>query len=192
MENREDYIKEILGELIGVIKDLDTTVPLIIEASHLMIEALENGKKIIIAGNGGSAADAQHLAAEFVGRFRTDRKPLSAIALTTDTSILTAISNDYCFSEVFSRQMEAIGNEGDVFLAISTGGESSNILQAINVAFKKKIKVIGLTGGNHNSQLCNISLDLCITTPSLDTARIQEAHLFIEHLIIDLVEKNFA
>lgn len=158
------------------------------EAACLLgISTYQNGHKILIAGNGGSAADAQHIAGELVSRFYFDRPALPAIALTTDTSILTAIGNDYGFEYIFSRQIEANGNEGDLFIAISTSGNSKNILTAIQAARLKKMKVIGFSGnsGGAMDKLC----DLCLKVPSSETPRIQETHLLLGHLICDSIEK---
>lgn len=153
---------------------------------ELCVDALRNGGKLLIAGNGGSAADAQHWAGELVSRFYYDRPGLPAIALTTDTSILTAVGNDYGYEYVFARQIEALGREGDVFLAISTSGHSKNILSAIAAAKQRGVRVIGLTGNRANPmpELC----DICFEVPSAETPRIQEGHEFIGHLICALIE----
>ncbi len=155
-------------------------------AADTCIRALKSGKKILLAGNGGSAADAQHIAGELVNRFMFDRDGLPAIALTTDTSVITAISNDYSFEQVFARQVESIGNEGDVLLLISTSGNSANILRAAESARKMKISVIGLTGnsGGKLNGLC----DILIKVPSDETPRIQEGHGLISHIICGLIE----
>lgn len=152
------------------------------------VAAYERGNKVMIVGNGGSAADAQHFAAELVSRFNFDRPPLSAIALTTDTSILTAIGNDYGYRNVFSRQVQANGRAGDVFFAISTSGNSENVLHAMEVAKAMGIVVVGLTGGTGGAMkaLC----DFCICAPSLSTPRIQECHLIIEHTICAVIEER--
>jgi D-sedoheptulose 7-phosphate isomerase len=157
-------------------------------AAKAIINAFRNKKKLLLAGNGGSAADAQHLAAEFVNRFCFDRPGLPAIALTTDTSVLTAVGNDSSFDKVFSRQIEAIGNHGDVFLGISTSGTSHNLVEALNACRKQKIETIGLTGiyGGQMKDLCSI----CIKIPSGETPRIQEAHILIGHIICNLVEEE--
>ncbi len=157
-------------------------------AAKAIINAFRNKKKLLLAGNGGSAADAQHLAAEFVNRFGFDRPGLPAIALTTDTSVLTAVGNDSSFDKVFSRQIEAIGSPGDVFLGISTSGTSHNLVEALNVCRKQKIETIGLTGiyGGQMKDLCSI----CIKIPSGETPRIQEAHILIGHIICNVVEEE--
>lgn len=152
----------------------------------LCVEALRNGKKILFAGNGGSASDAQHLAAELVGRYRYDRESLAAIAITTDTSALTAIGNDYGYDDVFSRQLSGLGQEGDVLVAISTSGNSGNIIKAIDVARKKGVKVIGMSG--EKGQLKEIS-DTCLAVPAPLTATIQEAHIMLGHILCDGIEQ---
>jgi len=158
------------------------------DAVHSCIKAYRDGNKVLIAGNGGSAADAQHLAGELVSRFNYDRPPLSAIALTTDTSILTAVSNDYGYEDVFARQIQAHGRLGDVFIAISTSGNSSNILEAIQTAKSLGLVVIGLAGrsGGEMKDMC----DVCFCAPSESTPRIQECHLFFEHALCACIEES--
>ena len=155
---------------------------------ELCVKAYMNGNKILVAGNGGSAADAQHFAGELVGTFNFDRPPLDAIALTTDTSILTAIGNDYGFSEIFSRQIKAHGRSGDIFIAISTSGNSESILKAITACKELGITVVGLTGlsGGRMKGLC----EYCICVPSSLTPRIQECHIVLEHAICNYVERS--
>jgi D-sedoheptulose 7-phosphate isomerase len=147
------------------------------------------GGKLIAFGNGGSAADAQHIAAEFVGRYRAERQALAAIALTTDSSALTAIGNDYGFEEIFSRQLEAIGKPGDVVLALSTSGNSSNVLRAIESARKLGMATIGLSGKSGGKMLGLV--DTCLCVPSGSTPRIQEAHALIIHILSGIVESAF-
>ncbi len=160
----------------------------LIEASEICLEAYKHGNKIILAGNGGSAADSQHIAAEFVSRFEFDRPGLPALALTTDTSILTAIGNDYGFENLFVRQVQANGQPGDVFIGISTSGNSSNILLAMTEAKQKGLTTIGLAGsGGDITKYC----DICIQVPSKHTARIQESHILIGHMICSYVEKEY-
>lgn len=156
------------------------------KAAGTLIEALNQRKKILLFGNGGSAADAQHIAAELVGRFLKDRRPLSAIALTTDTSVLTSIGNDYGFDQIFSRQVEALGQAGDVAIAISTSGDSPNVLAGVRAALARGMTVIGLTGknGGHLLQLA----DIAIVVPVSVTAHIQEAHIIIGHIWCELVD----
>jgi len=153
---------------------------------HLLIDRYRQGNKLLIAGNGGSAADAQHIAAEFVSRFNFDRPGLPALALTTDTSILTAVGNDYGYDRLFSRQVEANGVAGDVFLGISTSGNSANVLEALRACRDKGVTSFGLTGetGGSMLELC----DYCLCVPSRDTPRIQEAHILIGHTLCAMVE----
>ena len=160
----------------------------IVEAVDLCVVALRNGRKLLFAGNGGSAADAQHWAGELVSRFYYDRPGLSAIALTTDTSILTAIGNDYGYEYTFARQVEALGHEGDVFVAISTSGNSANIIRAIEAARERGIKVIGFTGKS-GGKVAPLS-ELCFRIPSDETPRIQEGHEFVGHLLCALIESE--
>ena len=158
-------------------------------AAITCIETLKNDGKILILGNGGSAADAQHIAAELVGRYKTERRGLAAIALTTDTSIITSISNDYGYENVFSRQIEALAKPGDVVMGISTGGKSKNVINALIKANQQKCMTIGLSGrdGGDFNDLCNVNL----VVPSNDTPRIQEMHIFIGHTICHLIDQEF-
>jgi len=158
------------------------------DSAKLIIKAFSKSGKLMIAGNGGSAADAQHIAAEFIGKLNLKRKALPAIALTTDTSILTCISNDYHFNQIFFRQIQGIGKSGDVFLAITTSGKSKNILEAIKLSKKKKIKIIVLTG--KNGKFLEKYTNVCIPIPSSNTQTIQEMHIIILHIICDLIEQN--
>lgn len=153
-----------------------------------VISAFTFKHKLFVAGNGGSAADAQHIAAEMVNRFGFERPGLPAVALTTDSSILTSISNDSGFERLFARQLEALGSEGDVFIGISTSGNSPNIIKAINTCRERKIVSVGLTGstGGKMKDIC----DICIKVPSNDTPRIQEIHILIGHIICSLVEEE--
>jgi D-sedoheptulose 7-phosphate isomerase len=159
----------------------------IAKAARLILEAYRVGGKVLLIGNGGSAADAQHIAAELVGRFKLERVGLPAMALTTNTSILTALANDYGYDSVFSRQLEVLASERDVLIAITTSGTSPNILKGVEMAHSKGATVIGLTGAK-SSRLRDIA-DLTIAVPSDNTARIQEAHITIGHTICYLVEK---
>lgn len=154
----------------------------------LLVAALRNGNKILVMGNGGSAADAQHLAAEFVGRFLLERKALPAIALTTDTSILTAVGNDYGFEEVFKRQVEGLANPGDVVIGISTSGNSRNVYRALLAAREIGCKTVGLLGRDGGDIAGIVDIDLTIPAP--ETPHIQEAHATIIHVVCDLVEKE--
>ncbi len=165
-------------------RDLHTAVA---AAATACIDALQHGRKILFAGNGGSAADAQHLAGELVSRFNYDRPGLAAFALTTDTSVLTAIGNDYGYERLFARQVEAVGVAGDVLIAISTSGRSPNILEALRVAREKGMVTVGMTGrgGGRMAELC----DHLLRTPSDATPRIQEGHIAIGHTVCFLIEQ---
>jgi len=187
---REDIIariKESIEVKKRVIQD-DALLQNIEIAAKAIVKAYQNGKKVLLCGNGGSAADAQHIAAEFSGRFYFDRSPLCAEALHTNTSFLTAVANDYSYDSVYARMVEASGNEGDILIALSTSGNSGNILNAIELAKKKGIFVIGFTGesGGKMKNLC----DCLLNVPSSDTPRIQEAHITIAHIICEFVEKE--
>ena len=179
-------IESEIRESIAVQEQLIGSARLIADAARLIIATMRNGGKLIVFGNGGSAADAQHLSAELVGRYRQDRKAFPAIALTTDSSALTSISNDYGFDAIFSRQLEAIGKPGDVVVAISTSGNSPNVLNAIAAAKKLGISSIGLTGKS-GGKLRN-SVEVCLSVPSDSTPRIQEAHGLVIHILSGLIE----
>ncbi|EAJ4608523.1 D-sedoheptulose 7-phosphate isomerase [Campylobacter jejuni] len=191
MENLNSYIKEHFTDSIlvkeQILKD-ENLITLIKNASLEVIKAYKNGNKTLLAGNGGSAADAQHIAGEFVSRFYFDRPGIASIALTTDTSILTAIGNDYGYENLFARQVQAQGVKGDVFIGISTSGNSKNILKALEFCKQKEIISIGLSGasGGAMNELC----DYCIKVPSTCTPRIQEAHILIGHIICAIVEEE--
>ena len=167
---------------------LDSIANQIETASKICINSLKNGGKILIMGNGGSAADAQHIAAELVGRYKTERKGLPAIALTTDTSAITSIANDYGFLHVFERQVEALAHKDDVVIGISTGGTSPNVVNALTAANKLDCKTIGLSGkdGGEFNSLCDVNL----VVNSDDTPRIQEMHILIGHTICHLIEQE--
>lgn len=159
------------------------------EAGQLMASSLKNGGKVLACGNGGSAGDAQHFSAEMLNRFEMERAPLAAVALTTDSSTLTSIANDYSYDEVFSKQVTGLGREGDVLLAISTSGNSPNVLRAIEAAHKRGMKVVALTGkngGKMSGLLRDGDINLCV--PSDSTARIQEVHLICLHCICDAID----
>jgi len=174
---------------IEVVRSVEEQLAEAITASvEMLVDALRNGKKILLMGNGGSAADAQHFAAEMVGRFLMERKALPAIALTTDTSILTAVGNDYGFDEIFKRQVEALAEPGDVVFGISTSGKSANVKRAIEAGKNIGAKTLGLLGCD-GGDIASV-VDLHLTVPSTETPRIQEAHLVIIHIICDLVEKG--
>jgi D-sedoheptulose 7-phosphate isomerase len=164
--------------------------PAIVAAAAIILESLRSGGKLLFFGNGGSAADAQHLAAEFVGRFVLERRALPALALTTDSSIITAVGNDYGFEQVFARQIEALGRPGDVAIGISTSGNSPNVITAMQQARKQKLKTIGLAG--KDGGLLQQCADVALIVAWPNTARIQECHLAIGHLLCELVENDLA
>jgi D-sedoheptulose 7-phosphate isomerase len=163
-------------------------VPLIAEMGILISDTLNRGNKLLVMGNGGSAADSQHFVAEIVGRFKMERRALPAVALSTDTSILTAIGNDYGFDSVFSRQVEALAAPGDAVVGISTSGNSPNVLKALNIAKARGCRTIGLLGKDGGS--IKGACDLALVVPSDNTPRIQEGHITIIHIVCDLVEKS--
>ena len=166
---------------------LRDNIETLVRVVDVIVTAFRNGHKLMLFGNGGSAADAQHIAAEFTNRFRVERPPLPALALTTDTSALTAIGNDYDYSLVFAKQVQALGKAGDVVLAISTSGNSANVLAAVEVCRERKITTIGLTGGTGGKMVGKVDHLLCVAA-SRDTARIQETHILIDHVICELVD----
>jgi len=170
---QQQFLHEYGDALIGAIEEI--------------VRALKAGGKILLFGNGGSAADAQHIAAEFVNRYLLERPPLPAIALTTDTSALTAIANDYGVAELFAKQIRALGRAGDVAIALSTSGNSANVLRALEVCRELRIRTIGLTGGSGGVMATMVDHLLCVSATSV-TPRIQEAHILITHVICELVE----
>ena len=176
-----------LEEHLQLFQSLPALTAEIEQAAGLISRALRDGRKLMLCGNGGSAADSQHIAAEMAGRFVKDRRPLAAVALSTDTSTMTCIANDYTFDEVFSRQVTGLGARGDCLLAISTSGNSRNVIRAAEVARPAGIHVIGLLGkgGGALRELCEVPL----VVPSRTTARIQEAHIFLGHTLCALVEE---
>lgn len=175
-----------LADLLSHIQDNAALSQAVADIATVCLQALQQGKKILFAGNGGSAADSQHLAAELVSRLRFNRPGLAAIALTTDTSALTAIGNDYGYDMVFSRQIESIGQAGDVFIAISTSGKSPNILKALDVARAKGITCIGFSG--QSSPLMQAHCEYVLNIPSSETPKIQECHILFGHIICALIE----
>jgi D-sedoheptulose 7-phosphate isomerase len=186
----KDLITKAFEESIRVkqsfLKDnLDTLVAVI----DVIAEAFRKGNKLLLFGNGGSAADAQHIAAEFVNRFRIERPPLPALALTTDTSAITSIANDYDYKEIFSKQARALGKEGDVAIAISTSGNAANVLEAIGVCKKLGITTIGLTGGDGGKMAGSVNYLLRVSG-SRSTARIQETHILVGHVICEIVDQK--
>jgi D-sedoheptulose 7-phosphate isomerase len=154
---------------------------------EVIAEAFLRGNKLLLFGNGGSAADAQHIAAEFVNRFRMDRPPLPALSLTTDTSAITSIANDFDYKEIFAKQVKALGKEGDVALAISTSGNAANVLAAIDACKKLKITTIGLTGGDAGKMARKVDYLLCVSEGK-NTARIQETHILVGHVICEMID----
>ena len=185
------FIKEYIQECIHLNERLlaGENILLTVEAiANVIIQAYSDNKKLLIAGNGGSAADAQHIAAEFVAKFKKERDALCAIALTVNTSVLTAISNDHGFETVFSRQIKAFGQKGDIFLAISTSGNSENIILALKEAKERGLITVGMTGENECKMdgLC----DYLIKVPSADTPHIQEIHIMLGHIICAITEKK--
>ncbi len=184
-----DYIREKIAESIKtkqLIYNDEVLLAKIMQVAERSVEAFKSGNKVILAGNGGSAADAQHIAAEFVSRFEFDRPGLPSISLTTDTSMLTAIGNDYGYEMLFSRQLEANAKAGDIFIGISTSGNSANILKAMNTAKEMELVSVGLGGAS--GKLQSVS-DYCISVPSVSTPRIQESHILIGHIICGMVER---
>lgn len=187
-ENIEEYFRE-SGELKINLATNDEFIESVVKGAECIKDALHAGKKLLVGGNGGSAADAQHFATEFTGRFKRLRKAYPAIALTTDTSFLTAWSNDSSFDEIFERQIEALGKEGDIFFGISTSGNSKNILRGIETA--KKIGVISIALLGRDGGATKGKADIEIIVPSDDTPRIQEVHILAIHSICEEVEKTF-
>ncbi|MGI8639524.1 MAG: D-sedoheptulose 7-phosphate isomerase [Pyrinomonadaceae bacterium] len=185
-----DLIENSLTSHISLFQNiLLQEIPNINNCAELIFETLRQGNKILICGNGGSAADAQHIAAEFVGRFETERKALPAIALTTDTSAITALANDYNFERVFSRQIEALGKKGDLLIAISTSGNSPNVISAVMTARQIGCKILGMTGAN-GKKLASLS-DECLKVSAARTARIQEAHITIAHIWCEIIDSKY-
>ena len=186
-----DKIKDIVLESIQVKEEImRNKIPEILDIANAFIQCLKKGGKIIFFGNGGSAADSQHLAAELIGRFKKDRGAIAAIALTTNTSIITSLSNDYGYEIVFAKQIEGLGNKNDLAIGISTSGKAKNVIAAIRQSKKMGIKTVALTGGD-GGELVKIA-DISFIVPSFVTARIQEAHITVGHIICELVEKELS
>ncbi len=184
-----NYIKEAIAESIAVKHALledDETLAIINEVSDAIYNAFVNGGKLLLCGNGGSAADAQHIAAEFVGRFVYERRALHAVALTTDSSIFTAVGNDYGFEHIFERQVEALGRAGDVFIGISTSGNSRNVERALELAKSMGLITVGLLGGTGGS--CKALCDFPIVVKSNVAAHVQESHIMIGHAVCGVVD----
>lgn len=188
---KQDLIRRNISDSISVNQKLlknDTILTEITKVVDLIVEAFNNGNKLLFCGNGGSAADAQHLAAEFSGRYYLNRPPLHAEALHTDTSFMTAVSNDFSFDEVYARLIQGIGKQGDILIGMSTSGNSKNVIKALEEAKKKNIITIGFTGKTNGNM--KPYCDFLINIPSDDTPRIQECHLMLGHAICELVEKE--
>jgi len=187
-EPRRELVQRSLEEHRELFSRLEALIPVVQNAAQLLVDTLNRGGKILFCGNGGSAADSQHLASELTGRFVNDRRPLAGLALTTDASALTCIANDYSFDEVFARQVTGLGRRGDCLVAISTSGNSRNVLRAAEAAREAEMSIIGLLGrdGGKLRPWC----DIPIVVPSPTTARIQEAHSFIGHTLCALVEQG--
>ncbi|MEA2101914.1 MAG: SIS domain-containing protein [Thermodesulfobacteriota bacterium] len=182
-----DDIHSIINESIEVHQRLGGIIGAISRVSDVMLECINTGGKVMFAGNGGSAGDAQHFAAELVNRFLRERRPIAGMALTTDTSIITAVANDYSFDEIFSKQVSAFGKKGDCFFGISTSGNSKNIVRAISEASSMGITTIGLTGEHGRMETM---VDHLIAVPSGSTPRIQEAHILIIHILCGIIEEG--
>ncbi len=185
-----DRVKDHFNDSIQTkITAMDTLSKPIAEAGHLMVQTLLNGNKILACGNGGSAADAQHFAAELLNRFEIERPSLPALALSTDTSTLTSIANDYSYAEVFSKQIKALGQEGDALLAISTSGNSNNMIEAIMAAHQRGMRVVTLSGSTGGAMATALSPnDIEIKVPVERTCRIQECHILVIHCLCDIID----
>lgn len=189
MQNAEQLIDQFVAESLHVKSDFfKENRTRIAQVAETIAHALRNGRKVLFFGNGGSAADAQHLAAELVGRFGPDRSPLAAISLATDTSALTALGNDYGYDQVFARQLQALGQAGDVAIGISTSGNSPSILSALDVARAKGLFTVGFTGSTGGKMIDRA--EVLFRVPSRQTPRIQETHIMLGHIICDLVDRE--
>ncbi|MFT5319889.1 MAG: D-sedoheptulose 7-phosphate isomerase [Pseudohongiellaceae bacterium] len=188
--NYQDRVKQHFTASIDTkMQSMEALTPFITAAADCMVQSLLKEKKLLSCGNGGSAGDAQHFSAELLNRFERERPPLPCIAITTDTSTLTSIANDYSYEEVFSKQVRALGQAGDVLLAISTSGNSANVIQAIKAAHDREMLVVQLTGkegGKMRDMLGTDDIEICV--PSANTARIQEVHLLVIHCLCDLID----
>ena len=181
--------------ILGILEDgittrrrcVESNMDRIIEAADMLADCVEKGGKILLFGNGGSAADAQHLAAEFVNRFQIERPPLPAVALTTDTSVLTSIANDYRFDQIFSKQIRALGKKGDIAWGLSTSGNSPNVVRAVKAARELGLTTIGMTGAGGQLAEC---ADLVLSVASDITARVQESHIALGHILCELVDRR--
>jgi len=192
MKLNKEWIHETIIDSLNVKSAMSNEcIDDIFKASELMIESIKNGKKILWCGNGGSAADAQHMSAELMGGLRSHtRKPFESIALTTDTSFITAWANDCSFETIFSRQIEGLGSLGDVLIAISTSGNSKNVINAVNKAKEIGFNCVGLTNksGGEMKEICSVLIKI----PSMDTQRVQEGHILVEHILCEIVEAYFS
>lgn len=186
MSSRTDLVRRRLQESLEVKQALRSEVPRIVEVAEALLAALGAGGKVLFFGNGGSAADAQHLAAELVGRFELERAPFPAVALTVNTSSLTAIANDYAFDDVFARQILALGSPRDVAVALSTSGRSPNVIRGVQAARSKGLVTVALTGQDGGALKENV--DYCVCVPSTVTSRIQECHILIGHILCEILE----
>lgn len=184
----QEYIENQFRELSGQLQELQSAAPEVVKIANVCIEALQNGHKVIWCGNGGSAAQSQHLAAELVGRYKINRPAMNSISLTVDTSNLTAIGNDYGYDVIFSRQLEGVGQKGDVLIGLSTSGNSKNVLLAFEQAKKMGITTVALIGQKDGAM--KLLADYCIQVPAMTSAHIQEMHITVGHLICDLIEKE--
>ena len=191
-ESGNSFIKNITAQLEDSAsvkrKMMVSCVDSIVSAAELMIETIKSGAKILLCGNGGSAADSQHLAAELVSKLKLERSAIPAIALTTNTSTLTAIANDYDFSQIFVRQLEAFGRKNDLLIGISTSGNSEDVLKAVDYAHKNGLRTIVMTGGNGGDLAGKADVDIIV--PSEDVQRIQEAHITVGHILCDILEQS--
>ncbi len=188
LKRRDEDLKRIVADSATTISSLEGLLGTLGDAVDLVSESLRAGRCLLAFGNGGSAAQAQHIVAELVGRFQKERRALAAIALTTDTSVLTCLGNDYGFEEVFARQIRALGRPGDVALAISTSGNSPNVLKALDAARERGVSTLGWTGREGGAMRARV--DLCLCVPADSTPRIQEAHLVLAHLFCQLLESS--
>jgi D-sedoheptulose 7-phosphate isomerase len=189
MKNSKTLIEHFVSESIRVKKEFfETNASLVADTATRMAAGLRDGRKVLLFGNGGSAADAQHIAAEFVGRFIPDRIPLPAISLATDTSALTALGNDYGYNTVFSRQVQALGNPGDIAIGISTSGNSPSVVEALEVARSKNLFTIGFTGQGGGKMLGKADVLFCV--PTKMTPRVQETHITLGHVLCELIDRE--
>ncbi len=189
MKNPKSLIEHFVSESVRVKTEFfETNAPLVAETAARMAQAFQEGRKVLLFGNGGSAADAQHIAAEFVGRFIPDRAPLPAISLATDTSALTSLSNDYGYNAVFARQLQALGNAGDIAIGISTSGNSTSVLAALDVARSKGLFTVGFTGETGGKMNGKADVLFCVPTPI--TPRIQETHILLGHILCELIDRE--